>query len=128
MLALLIDGWSEQLVSATNAVLAWVACVAHIYAASKTSGKLRLMFIGIGSLALFYSFAYWWLFWNPESVLGWSNFLRPISIFAWVLAWAIEPVVIIRYLQRSGREVIEHARSEAEDARRFLDDDERRKP
>jgi len=122
VIAFLTDGWTDEIISAANAVLAWVACCAHIYAASRTSGKLRAMFIGIGSLALFYSFAYWWLFFNPARVEEWSDFLRPISIFAWALAWAVEPVVIIRYLQRQGRTIVRVAESEARGPRQILDE------
>ena len=82
---------------------------------------MRLMFITIGSLALFYSFAYWWLFFNPDRVLEWSNLLRPVSIFAWAIAWTIEPIVIIKYMQGQGRWVVRAAEHEAAKARVILD-------
>jgi len=121
LLGFLTDGWSDRAITAVNAVMAWGACVAHIYAASKTSRRLRLMFVTIGSLALFYSFAYWWLFFNPDRVEEWSNMLRPISIFAWAIAWMIEPLVIIRYMQGQGRWVVRAAEHEAAKARVILD-------
>lgn len=126
MMAFLTDGWTDQAISAANAVFAWVACCAHIYAASKTSGNVRKMFMLIGTLALFYSFAYWWLFFNPERIVEWSNFLRPFGVFTWVVAWAVEPVVMVHYLTSTGRKIEHRARVVAEDRSQRLDEIERR--
>lgn len=125
MIAFLTDGWSSQAISAINAVLAWIAFVTHVYAASRTSGHLRRMFMTIAGLALFYSFAYWWLFIHPDRVVEWSNFLRPIGVFSWIAAWAIEPVVFIRYLDRSGRRITREAETKAESVVEFLDAEDR---
>lgn len=125
MIAFLTDGWTEQTVSASNGALAWVACIAHIVAAVSTSGWLRRMFISIGSLALLYSFAYWWLFFNPERVQEWSDFLRPFGVITWVLAWSIEPLVLVFYLRRRGREIVGKAEEAAQGPRRRLDEKDR---
>ena len=125
MIAFLTDGWTQQSISAINAVLAWMAFVTHVYAASKTSGHLRRMFMTIAGLALFYSFAYWWLFANPDRVAEWSDFLRPIGVLSWVAAWTIEPIVFIRYLKRTGQLIEKDAEESAHRSREFLDADER---
>ena len=122
MLSFLLDGWDQQAVSAANAILAWAAACAHVYAAVKVSGKLRVMFIGIGSLALFYSFAYWWLFFNQSRASDWSDFLRPVSILAWILAWGIEPLVLVHYMKRRASELVGDAKREAGRARKRLDE------
>lgn len=126
MIGFLTDGWTDQAVSAANGFLAWIAFLAHIYAASKTSMWLRKMFMGIGALALFYSCAYWWLFFNPERVVEWSNFLRPFGVLTWIIAWAVEPLVLLIYLQRSGASIRQRAEDAAEEPRKRLDEfDER---
>jgi ribose/xylose/arabinose/galactoside ABC-type transport system permease subunit len=121
IVAFLTDGWTARTVSAANAVLAWIACIAHLYAASSTSGAIRKMFMTIGTLALFYSFAYWWLFLNPLRVNEWSDFLRPFGIVTWVMAWAVEPIVLVSYLERSGRRLQRAAQEAAEPAKQRLD-------
>ena len=97
-----------------NAVLAWVAAMTHVWAAVHTSGKLRIMFIVIASLALLYSVSYWWLFFHPNRVQEWSNFLRPYGIVTWVVAWSVEPVVLVLYLRRKAREIEQVARQAVE--------------
>lgn len=82
-----------------NAVMAWVAGMSHMYAASVVEGKLRWTFLSIGTLAFFYSLAYWWLLVNPDNVEQWSDFLRPFGIITWVLAWTVEPFVLVHYLK-----------------------------
>lgn len=120
MLGLLIDWfrslWSEpqiQWVAFLNALLAWAAGVIHIWAAVKTSGWLRTMFITIASLALFYSLAYWWLFFNPLRGGEWSQFLRPVGFATWGFAWMVEPVILIRYLQRVSDNIVSQAKKAA---------------
>lgn len=125
MIAFLTDGWSAQGISAVNGVLAWLAFLTHVYAASKTSGHLRHMFMTIACLALFYAFAYWWLFFNPDRVNEWSDFLRPFGVFSWIAAWTIEPIIFICYLQRSGRHLKEVAEEKAQATQDFLESDER---
>ena len=116
MLALFTDGWSLQAIAAINAVLAWAAACVHAWAAYKTSGLLRKMFLSIAGLATFYSFAYWWLFFNPTEGGAWSDFLRPFGIFTWVIAWAIEPVVLVTYLNRRGQQIVDLAHKRAVEA------------
>lgn len=121
MISFLTDGWSAQSISAINAVLAWAAFIIHSWAASRTSGWLRKMFVMIGSLALFYSFAYWWLFFNPERVTEWSNALRPLGIFTWIIAWSVEPIILVIYLARRGDEIVRKAQDVADQASHRLD-------
>ena len=125
MIAFLTDGWSAQGISALNGALAWMAFLTHVFAASRTSGHLGHMFMTIACLALFYAFAYWWLFFNPERVVEWSNFLRPFGVISWIAAWTIEPIVFILYLQKSGRHLTEVAETTAQVTQEFLDSDER---
>lgn len=128
MIAFLTDGWSAQAISAINAVLALTAFATHVYAASKTSGHLRHMFMAIAGLAMFYSAAYWWLFYNPERVNEWSDFLRPFGVISWVAAWTIEPVVFVRYLTRSGHIIKARAEEQAAVGRERIDRSEREFP
>ena len=120
--ALFFDGWSLTAVAATNASLAWFAACVHGWAAYKTSGHLRRMFLAIAGLATFYCFAYWWLAFNVDRSADWSNFLRPFGIFTWVIAWAIEPVILVRYLNRRGEQLVKRAEVEAEKAKVKLDE------
>ena len=122
MLALFTDGWSLSVIAVTNAVLAWVAAIVHGWAAYKTSGLLRKMFISISSLAFFYSLAYWWLAFNPSRGGDWSDFLRPFGIFTWVVAWAIEPIVLVTYLGRRGDEIVHKAQTVADKVQVKLDE------
>ena len=87
---------------AANALLAWAAGCAHIYGAINTSGWLRRMFTVIAALAWMYSLSYWWLFFHPDKPVEWSNFLRPIGIVTWVVAWGIEPILLVHYLRKQG--------------------------
>ena len=98
MWAHIADHWSDGV----NAIGAWLAAMAHVYAATNVSGHLRRLFITIASLALLYSIAYWVLFFELVGVQEWSNFLRPWGIITWGVAWAVEPVVFIHYLKRLG--------------------------
>lgn len=122
MLALFTQGWSLQGVAALNASLAWLAACVHGWAAYKTSGLLRKMFVAIASLAFFYCLSYWWLFLNPDRGSDWSDFLRPFGIFTWIIAWAIEPVVLVTYLNRRGSEIVQKAENAAEKAREKLNE------
>lgn len=122
MLAILTSGWSLQAVAVTNAILAWFAACVHMWAGYKTSGHLRKMFLGIAGLATFYSFAYWWLAFNPESGGEWSDFLRPFGIFTWVIAWAIEPIVLVHYLQKRAERIVKRATDAAAPAKEKLDE------
>ena len=106
MLGLLwFEDWSVQSVALGNALLAWVAGMVHSWAAAHTSGWLRRMFVAIAALAFFYSLAYWWLFWNPDRGGDWSDFLRPFGLITWIVAWAVEPVVLVRYLVNRASEL-----------------------
>lgn len=121
MIAFLADQWDQKLISGINAAAAFFAACVHVWVAAKFSGPLRTLFIAIGSLALFYSLAYWWLFFNPDEVLAWSNFLRPIGIATWMVAWAIEPFIIYRYMLGQGRKLVLHAEEAAAPYRERLD-------
>ena len=116
MFGIITDDWSIGLVALVNAVLAWVSSMVHGWAATNTSGKLRLMFIAISGLALFYSITYWWLYFNPERVEDWSNFLRPFGIVTWVVAWSVEPVILVLYLRKRGNDMIRRAHEMVEKA------------
>ena len=116
MLGFFTDGWSLVAVSYCNFFLAAVAATVHGWAAYNTSGHLRRMFLTIAGLASFYSISYLWLALNPERVSDWSNALRPIGIFTWVIAWAIEPVILVAYLKKRGRQIVEHAQAVADKA------------
>lgn len=122
MLSFLTTDWSLQTVAALNAVLAWSAACVHFWAASKTSGLLRKMFVAIASLATFYSVAYWWLVFNVERGAEWSDFLRPFGIFTWIVAWSIEPIVLVTYLSRRGDEIVKKAQKVAEKVEKKLDE------
>ena len=121
MLGFFFDGWSLTAIAVSNAILAWVAACVHGWAAYKTSGHIRQMFISIAALATFYSFAYWWLAFNTDRSADWSNFLRPFGIFTWVVAWAFEPIVLVHYLQRSGNKIVAQAQEAADQVKGKLD-------
>lgn len=120
--AVLTDGWSLRGIAAVNASLAWVAACVHMWAGYKTSGHIRHMFIGIAALAFFYSLSYWWLFWNPSGGAEWSTFLRPFGIITWIMAWSVEPIVLVRYLQRSGDRLVSRAQAKADEVKGRLDE------
>lgn len=122
MLAFFTEGWSLAVVAAVNASLAWFAACIHAWAAYKTSGLLRKMFVSIAALAFFYCLAYWWLFFNTDEGGPWSEFLRPFGIFTWIIAWAIEPIVLVTYLNRRGSEIVEKAEEAASKAKEKLDE------
>ena len=88
-----------------NALLAWCAAMTSFWAASHSPGMVRKLFVTIGTLALFYSFAYWWLVFDPTIVREWSNLLRPVGIVTWLIAWTIEPIVIVKQRHVDAREV-----------------------
>lgn len=112
---LLPDGW--RFADLSNAILAWVAGMAHIYAAVHTSRWLRGLFISVAALALFYSFGYWWLVFNPERVSDWSNFYRPYGQVTWIIAWSLEPFIIVYYLRRLAYGLIGNAQKAVGEAR-----------
>ena len=122
MTALIWNGWTIEAIAAVNAILAWVAAMVHAWAASKTSGYLRKMFVVIASLALFYSLAYWWLFFFPDRGEEWSNFLRPFGIVTWVVAWSVEPLILIKYLSNRANELEHKAGELADRAKAALDE------
>lgn len=109
MLSSLTD-WSIQTVAVANAILAWVAGMVHSWAATRVIGWLRRMFMFIAFLAFFYSLAYWWLFINPDRGGEWSAFLRPFGIVTWVIAWGIEPILLVKYLENRGKELEQMAK------------------
>lgn len=100
-----VSDWSIQTVAVANAVLAWGAAMVHSWAATHVIGWLRRLFIIIASLGFFYSLAYWWLFINPERGADWSNFLRPFGIITWIVAWGIEPILLVKYLENRGKDI-----------------------
>lgn len=105
MVAIVFEDWPVQSIAALNALLAWIAAMVHSWAATRVIGWLRKMFIGIAGLAFFYSLSYWWLFLNPDRGADWSEFLRPFGIITWVIAWGIEPVILVRYLENRGKDL-----------------------
>lgn len=110
--------WTDpdtQVITFLNAIFAWAAAVVHGWAAHKTSGWLRRLFIVISGLALFYSLAYWWLFFNPGEGRIWSRMLRPFGLVTWGVAWVAEPVVLIRYFDRASHLIVGRAEVVAAD-------------
>ena len=94
-----------------NAIGAWIAGCAHIYAAVHVTGHMRKLFMAIVSLAWLYSAAYWVLFFELVSVEVWSDFLRPFGIITWGLAWAIEPLAFVAYQKQRARGIVAEAES-----------------
>jgi len=111
------DHWVE----AVNAIGAWLAGVAHIYAAVHVSNHLRRLFLSIAALAWLYSFAYWVLFFQLVSVQEWSDFLRPLGIITWGIAWAIEPLLFVRYMKQRGEGLVDQAGELAGELRDVID-------
>lgn len=99
--------WQTQAVNILNAMLALAAGCAHIWAALNTRGWLRRMFIIIAAMAWFYCVAYMWLVFHADRVEDWSNVIRPFGIMSWVMAWCIEPILLVRYFRNSARRLHE---------------------
>ena len=113
-----LDHWVE----AVNALGAWLAGCAHIYAAIHVSNHLRRLFVGIATLAWLYSFAYWVLFLGLVDVQDWSDFLRPFGIITWGVAWAVEPLVFVKYMRARGEGLVKQADELAAELRQVIDD------
>ena len=102
-----------------NVIGASIAFGVNLWASIRLPGKIRWMFQAIASLALVYCVAYFWLLFNPDKVEVWSDFLRPLSILTWVVAWAIEPVLIVREFERRAKEIISQVEHFAERTERL---------
>ena len=89
-------------VALVNTVGAFTAFGINSWAAWHMSGWLRRMFNVIAGLALFYSAAYLWLVLHLDKVQVWSDFLRPIGLITWIVAWCLEPIIITRELRKRG--------------------------
>ena len=118
MLGYVRDNWVEL----ANALGAWTAGCAHIYAAIHVSAHLRRLFIVIAAMAWLYSIAYWVLFFELVSVRDWSDFLRPLGVITWGVAWAIEPIVFVYYMRRRGEGLIRQAETLTKELGEVIDD------
>jgi hypothetical protein len=81
------------------------AFASAIYAAVHTSKGLRTLFVLIGTLALVYGVSYVWLYLHLEAAEKWSEIMRPIGLASWLMAWTLEPIVMVRWIRRHGREI-----------------------
>lgn len=88
-----------------NALGAFSAAVVNMWAAWRTNGWVSRVFLGIAGLSLTYMFSYAWLSFHMESAADWSAVMRPISIITWGVAWAIEPIVLVRYINAKAVEI-----------------------
>lgn len=86
-----------------NAVGAAIAAGIHIWAASRVRGRIRILFGVIASLALTYSVSYLWLLTHLDMRAEWSQFMSQFGGPTWIIAWSIEPIVLVHYLSDHGR-------------------------
>ena len=70
-----------------NLGMSLVAASVCRYAARHTFPELRPVFAATTILALIYSGAYVWLAFNLERSGVWSQYVRPVSLVAWPVAW-----------------------------------------
>ena len=95
----------DAVVVEINTVLSFFAALVHLWAGWKTSHSLRYLFWTIAALAFFYSMAYWWLLWNLDRAEVWSRIVRPAGIASWLIAWSLEPIIMVLWLQRRAKEI-----------------------
>ena len=93
-------------VGVINMVGAFAAFGINSWAAMHMSGWLRRMFNVIAGLALFYALAYFWLVLHLDQVKVWSDFLRPVGLVSWVVAWCLEPIIITREMRKHSRKML----------------------
>lgn len=93
------------LIVVVNMVGAAIAGAVNMWAAWRTTAWIGRVFLGIATLSLTYAFSYFWLSFHMDKVAEWSAVMRPISILTWGVAWAIEPIVLVRYLDRKASEM-----------------------
>ena len=79
-----------------NVVLAAVAVVLNIWAATHHTGWMRRWFTANATLAGLYVGAYCWLLFNfDRHHRDWAEFMRPVGSMAWLIVWCCGPVVIM---------------------------------
>ena len=85
-----------------NALGALVATAANLYGVHYGDTALRGLRAAIGALAGFYFAGYVWVLVTLDEE-AWSSVYRKVSLVAWVLVWALPPVLGARAHQRTKR-------------------------
>lgn len=89
-----------------NLLGALCAVVANIWASSHTTGWIKWFFTLTAGLALVYSLSFLWLLFHFGQAAAWSQFMRPVGIVAWPIAWSVEPLLIVRYFHKKADELV----------------------
>jgi len=84
---------------------ALTAFAVNVWASTKVIQEIRWLFVSIASLSLVYAVAYVVLLADIVTVATWSNFLRPIGLISWLIAWSIEPYLLVRYAQKKAHSI-----------------------
>lgn len=92
-------------VAVINALAAAGAGTVNVWAAWKTTGWISRIFLGIAGLSFTYMFSYAWLAFHIDAAADWSAVMRPISIISWGVAWAVEPIVLVSYMNKKAVEI-----------------------
>lgn len=95
----------DLFVVVVNMFGAATAGAVNVWAAWRTTAWISRTFLGIATLSFTYAFSYFWLSFHMDNAAEWSAVMRPISILSWGVAWAIEPIVLVRYLDKKATEM-----------------------
>ena len=79
------------------------AALVCAYASRHSFPELRPVFAASGVLALIYSGAYLWLGFNIERSAQWSQYVRPVGLIAWPVAWIFPPAMSVLLYMRVRR-------------------------
>ena len=77
----------------------------NTYVAAHVGGRVRLACNATATLALLYAASFIWLLANPDGVVQWSQFLRPVGVLAWVFAWTWLPLELLRDYREKAKSI-----------------------
>ena len=85
-----------------GALLAGWAAFTNMRAARRGVHRGRVLCAMRGVLALVYSGAYFWLYFNPAERLHWSYVMQGVSLPVWLIVWR-QPAVVSLQIAGKGR-------------------------
>lgn len=87
----------NDLIVLGNALLALLAAVVGLWAATRGVPALRVIHAATGALALLYALSYGYLLVDLDGRLRrWSEVMRGVALIVWPIAWIWPPLASVR--------------------------------
>ena len=109
-------GGIDLAVMAASCALAGVAFGANSWAAYTATGAWRFVHTAIAGMAALYSGAYLIVVGTDVDLQDWTQVIRGVSLWAWLIVWILPAIVRIRTTPKIRAELAERFVAEVEKA------------